>query len=83
MHACARQRTLLKVGPDEMIERLAAILDERRKLEKQLADAKRELALGGGAVSDTSSAIRDLGTVKLFARTPSGRGGERSARARR
>ena len=59
---------LLKVGPDEMIERLAAILDERRKLEKQLADAKRELALGGGAKSDTSSAIRDLGPVKLFAR---------------
>ena len=74
---------LLKVGPDEMIERLAAILDERRKLEKQLADAKRELALGGGAASDTSSAIRDLGPVKLFARTLAGRCGERSARARR
>src|SRR6476646_5028069 len=60
---------LLKVGPDEMIERLAAILDERRKLEKQLADAKRELALGGGAATDNASAIRDLGPVKLFART--------------
>ena len=36
---------LLKVGPDEMIERLAAILDERRKLERQLAEAKRELLL--------------------------------------
>ena len=40
---------LLKVTPDEMIERLAAIIDERRKLERQLADAKRELALGGGS----------------------------------
>jgi len=59
---------LLKVGPDEMIERLAAILDERRKLEKQLTDAKRELALGGGTASDTSSAVRDLGPVKFFAR---------------
>ena len=39
---------LLKVSPDEMITRLAAIIDERRKLERQLADAKRELALGGG-----------------------------------
>ena len=39
---------LLKVTPDEMITRLAAIIDERRKLERQLADAKRELALGGG-----------------------------------
>jgi alanyl-tRNA synthetase len=60
---------LLKVGPDEMIERLAALLDERRKLEKQLADAKRQLALGGGAAADTASVIRDLGPVKLFART--------------
>jgi alanyl-tRNA synthetase len=58
---------LLKVGPDEMIERLAAILDERRQLEKQLADAKRELTLG--AATYTASAIRDLGPVKLFART--------------
>src|SRR4029078_942465 len=39
---------LLKVGPDEMIERLAAILDERRKLEKQLAASQRRAALRGG-----------------------------------
>jgi alanyl-tRNA synthetase len=63
---------LLKVSHDEMIDRLAAVLDERRKLEKQLADAKRELALAGGAQSDTSSAIRDLGPVKLYARTLQG-----------
>jgi alanyl-tRNA synthetase len=37
--------SLLKVSPDEMIDRLAAILEERRKLERQLADAKRELVL--------------------------------------
>jgi alanyl-tRNA synthetase len=61
---------LLKVSPDEMIDRLAAVLDERRKLEKQLAEAKREFALGGGGgAADTASAIRDLGPVKLFART--------------
>jgi alanyl-tRNA synthetase len=61
---------LLKVAPDEIIDRLAAILDERRKLEKQLAEAKRELALGGGGgAAETASAIRDLGPVKLFART--------------
>ncbi len=35
---------LFKVTPDEMITRLAAIIDERRKLERQLAEAKRELA---------------------------------------
>ncbi len=66
---------LLKVTPDEMITRLAAIIDERRKLERQLADAKRELALGGGGGSaggDAASAVRDLGKVKLLARTVHG-----------
>jgi alanyl-tRNA synthetase len=59
---------LLKVGPDEMIQRLAAIVEERRKLERQLAEAKRELALGAGTSGGGASAIRDLGPVKLFAR---------------
>ncbi len=59
---------LLKVGPDEMIPRLAAIIDERRKLERQFADAKRELALSPRAEGDGAAAIRDLGPVKLIAR---------------
>ena len=66
---------LLKVSPDEMITRLAAIIDERRKLERQLADAKRELALGGGVASGGDGAaatVRDLGKVKLLARTVHG-----------
>jgi alanyl-tRNA synthetase len=55
--------------------RLAAVIDERRKLERQLADAKRELALGGGASAGGdggASAVRDLGGVKLLARTVQG-----------
>jgi alanyl-tRNA synthetase len=63
---------LLKVGPDEMIARLAAIIDERRKLERQLADAKRELALSPRTGGDGAAAVRDLGPVKLIARTLQG-----------
>ena len=66
---------LLKVSPDEMITRLAAIIDDRRKLERQLADAKRELALGGGAAKSGDGAaagVRELGSVKLLARTVHG-----------
>ncbi len=63
---------LLKVGPDEMIVRLAAIVDERRKLERQLTDAKRELALAPRGSGDAASAVRDLGGVKLIARTLQG-----------
>jgi alanyl-tRNA synthetase len=65
---------LLKVSPDEMLERLAGILDERRKLERQLAEAKRDLALGGGGSGAVSAApsVRELGNVKLLARTVQG-----------
>ena len=76
---------LLKVTPDEMIGRLAAIIDERRKLERQLADAKRELALGGGGGGGaaTDNLIRELNGVKLLARIVQRRRAEGFARADR
>ena len=39
----------MKVRPDEVPARIAAWADERRKLERELADAKRALALAGPA----------------------------------
>jgi alanyl-tRNA synthetase len=64
---------LLKVSPEEMLERLAAVVDERRKLERQLADAKRELALRPqGGEGAAGSAVRELGSVKLLARSVHG-----------
>jgi alanyl-tRNA synthetase len=41
--------TALKVQPADVIGRVEALVEERRKLEKELADAKRKLAMGGGA----------------------------------
>jgi len=64
---------LLKVSPDEMIARLAAVIDERRKLERQLADVKRDLALRpSGDGSEAASAVRQVGAVKFLARTVQG-----------
>lgn len=40
----------LRVQPTDVVARVEALVDERRKLEKELADAKRKLAMGGGAV---------------------------------
>ncbi|WP_294283184.1 alanine--tRNA ligase [uncultured Sphingomonas sp.] len=39
----------LKTTPDEVPARVAALLDERRRLERELAEAKKALAMGGGA----------------------------------
>jgi alanyl-tRNA synthetase len=63
---------LLKVSPDEMIERLAAVIDERRKLERQLADLKREVALGGGGGAPAAASVQELGKTKLLARVVHG-----------
>jgi alanyl-tRNA synthetase len=39
----------LKAAPDEVPARIAALVDERRKLERELAEAKKALAMGGGS----------------------------------
>jgi alanyl-tRNA synthetase len=59
---------LLKVAADEVITRLAAIIDERRKLERELAESRKKLALGGGgaAAQGEESNIIDVGGTKLF-----------------
>jgi len=38
----------LKSAPDEVPARIAALVDERKRLERELADAKKALAMGGG-----------------------------------
>jgi alanyl-tRNA synthetase len=63
---------LLKSSIAETPARLAALLDERKKLERELADAKKKLAMGGGGTTGGDEAIRNVGNVKLFARAVQG-----------
>ncbi|HOA49003.1 MAG TPA: alanine--tRNA ligase [Novosphingobium sp.] len=56
--------SLLRTTPDEVETRVAALLDERRKLERELAEAKKALALGGGGAA-TGPADEDVGGVKF------------------
>ena len=53
----------LKVSPAEVVSRLEAVLDERRKLERELAEARRMLALGGGAAAGQDGAADGNETV--------------------
>ncbi|HTP37008.1 MAG TPA: DHHA1 domain-containing protein, partial [Methyloceanibacter sp.] len=61
---------LLKTPAGKAAERLEALIDDKRKLERELAEARRKLAMGGGAADST--AARDVGGVKLYARAVSG-----------
>ena len=63
---------LIKVKPSDVKERLRSLLDERKNLEKALAEAKRKIAMGGGGNSDAGDNIRSVGDVKYFARMVEG-----------
>ncbi len=60
----------LKVPVGDVEARVAALVDERRKLERDLSDAKRKLAMGGGGAGE--DAAKDVGDVKLLAKHVSG-----------
>jgi alanyl-tRNA synthetase len=45
----------LKAAPDEVPVRVASLLEERRRLERELAQAKKALALGGGSKSEETA----------------------------
>jgi alanyl-tRNA synthetase len=61
---------LLKTPVDEAAERLAALMEDRRRLERELQEARRKLAMGGG--SGGGDPIRDVAGIKLMARSVSG-----------
>jgi len=61
----------LKVQPAEVVSRVEALMDERRKLERELADAKRKLAMGGGQ-GGSADAVRDVNGVKFLGKAISG-----------
>jgi alanyl-tRNA synthetase len=62
----------LRVPIDEMPSRVAALLDERKRVERELAEAKKKLAMGGGAQRDSADGVRVVGDVKLMARAVEG-----------
>src|SRR5256714_2791996 len=45
----------LKSAPDEVPARIAALVEDRRRLERELADAKKALAMGGPAKTEGSA----------------------------
>jgi len=64
----------LRSSLDDMPARIAALMDERKKLERELSDARKKLAMGGGTSSGNGSAagVREIGDVKLMARAVEG-----------
>ena len=62
---------LLKAPEAEVVARVEALVEERKRLERELADARKKLAMGG-AGGGAQDATREVAGVKLFARTVEG-----------
>jgi alanyl-tRNA synthetase len=62
---------LLKAPADELGDRLVQLVEERRRLERDLTDARKKLAMGGAGEAQ-SDPVQDIGGIKLFARTVTG-----------
>jgi len=62
----------LRVHPGDVISRVEGLLDERKKLERELADARRKLAMGGGSAEGSAGDTREVGGVKFMAKAMSG-----------
>jgi alanyl-tRNA synthetase len=64
----------LRTSLDDVPARIAALMEERKKLERELSDARKKLAMGGGASAGNgaASSVREVGDVKLMARAVEG-----------
>ncbi len=62
---------LLKVSAADVPSRIAGLLDERKKLERELAEAKKKLAMGGGGAGGDAG-VTEAGKFKLMARVLEG-----------
>jgi alanyl-tRNA synthetase len=57
----------LKTSPAQLAERVTALVEERRKLEREVSDLRRKLAAGGGKAAGGPQ-TRDVAGVKFAAR---------------
>jgi alanyl-tRNA synthetase len=62
----------LKASPDEVPGRIASLVEERRRLERELADAKKALAMGGGAAKSEGQAPEDVNGHKFLGQVVEG-----------
>jgi alanyl-tRNA synthetase len=57
----------LKTTPVDLVTRVESLVEERRKLEREVADLKRKLATGGGGAPE-GDAVKEIAGVKTVLR---------------
>ena len=62
----------LKTSQAEVVSRVEALADERRRLERELGEAKKKLAMSGGGGGAADDGMRAFGDVKFLGRAVTG-----------
>jgi alanyl-tRNA synthetase len=62
----------LKAAPDEVPARIATLVDDRKRLERELAEARKQLAMGGGAANSEGPAPEDVNGHKFLGQVVEG-----------
>jgi alanyl-tRNA synthetase len=62
----------LKSAPDEVPARIASLVEERKRLERELADAKKQLAMGGGVSKSEGPAPENVNGYKFLGQVVEG-----------
>jgi alanyl-tRNA synthetase len=62
----------MKSSPDEVPARIASLIEERRRLERELADAKKALAMGGGSAKTDDTGPEQVNGHKFLGQVVEG-----------
>ncbi|HEX8839057.1 MAG TPA: alanine--tRNA ligase, partial [Sphingomicrobium sp.] len=62
----------LKSSPDEVPARIAALVEDRRRLERELADARKAIAMGAGAAKSDAAVPEDVAGHKFLGQVVEG-----------
>lgn len=60
----------LKVPPQNVVERVSTLIEDRKRLERELSEAKKKLALGGSG--DNADEVKDINGIKFLGKIVEG-----------
>jgi len=64
---------LLKASPADLVSRIETLMEDRKKMERELGEARRKLALGqGGTAAGANAGVCDVHGIKVMTRTLKG-----------
>ncbi len=63
---------ILKAPSTELVPRVKALLDDKKKLEQELSNLRRQMATGGGAAAGAGPEVKEIGGMKFTARVLEG-----------